>query len=280
MTRLDRPIFIVGHARGGSTLLGGLINWHSHVGPRHEALLQAADCNMFLRDMFEFRKHLRLSESLEQKEVWFDTFPGRDVFLHMGKELIAERVPQGVDRAALQARLTTAFREQRFLSKAPTNSFRVKAIRELFPDARMVAICRRGGPVIASWGQRHYGFGRPVHWGALQIDRMGYLRGITVFARKWRETLFYLEKMRRAGELTLYSYNELTAAPQATLQRIFHDVELPEEPYVRDVRVRPSGAQWRRQIPRRYWLYVRLMTMTGNLLIGRLEAANGILDAS
>jgi len=128
--------------------------------------------------------------------------------------------------------------------------------------------------VIASWGRRRYGFGKPVNWGDLHIDRLGYLRGITIFARKWRETLYYLERLRRAGELTLYSYRELTETPQRTLRCVLHDLQLPEEPYISALDIRAPRGAWREEIPPRYWLYVRLLTWMGDQMIRNLEMTN------
>lgn len=196
--QLDRPIFIVGHARGGSTLLGAIINWHSHVGPRHNILQRYNDINYLLENILNPKAHLDYSDYLEQKRVWFDFFPGENVFTHMGKEIVVEHL--NLDRVQIRelvSRLTVDFHEKRFLSKAPTNSFRVKIIHRIFLGAKFVALFRSGAEVVSSWGQRSYGFGKPVSWGDEKQKSLSYEKGIKIFARKWYETLEYLESAKK-----------------------------------------------------------------------------------
>jgi hypothetical protein len=269
---LDRPIFVVGHARGGSTVLGAILNWHSHVGPRHDPIPRCGSVGELMGLTLRTDDHFRYSERLEQKDVWFDHFPGREVFTHMGRELVAESPPPDPGRRLdLLARLTEGFRERRFLSKAPTNSFRVRAIRALFPDARIVAIYRRGEPVVASWGRRSYGFGRPVNWGPTRIDRLGYGPGIRIFARKWRETLDYLEANRRELGILAVTYKQLATDTQATLRRIVDHLELPFEDYLRDVRLDYRPREWARAIPAPYRPILRASVWGGNRVLRRLE---------
>lgn len=259
---LDRPIFVVGHARGGSTVLGTILNWHSHVGPRYEPIPRCGSIGEMLATTLRTDDHFRYSERLEQKSIWFDYFPGLDVFTNMGRELVVEEPGLSESRRReLVSRLTEGLDRPRFLSKSPTNSFRVVAIRRLFPDARIVAILRRGEEVVASWGRRVYGFGRKVDWGATQIERLSYAEGIDLFARKWRETIDYLEARRDGLDILTITYDQLRDDPGGTLRRVLRHVELPYEPYIDEVRLEPRSGAWRRTIPARHrprlWLRVR-----------------------
>ena len=142
MSQIDRPIFIVGHARGGTTILSAIINWHSLVGPKP---FKNNDCDFkeFIQNLFINDFHIKYSDTLEQKEIWFDYFPGKEIFTHMGRELIVEKsILTALQKNELIERLTKDFHEKRYLSKAPTNSFRVGIIRDLFPDAKILAIYR------------------------------------------------------------------------------------------------------------------------------------------
>lgn len=269
---LDRPIFIVGHARGGSTALGAIINWHSHVGPKYDPISCCETLDDLLEATLSHASHSSYSAQLEQKDIWFDYFPGRDVFTHMGRELIAEDPPSShLPNAELVARLTSQFRERRFLSKAPTNSFRIKALRKLFPNAKFLALYRRGEEVVASWGKRSYGFGKRVDWGNTHYRRLSYLRGIPLFARKWRETLEYLEDLRREVPICAITYDDLLQSPAATLERVFDFLELPREPYIYDVRLIDRTSGWTRAIPWCYRPLLRCLTRTGNRVLADLE---------
>ncbi|MCP3981423.1 MAG: methyltransferase domain-containing protein [bacterium] len=268
---LDRPIFIVGHARGGSTLLGAFINWHSHVGPRHEDVRSSSSVDQFVESLIDPERHGRYASVLEQKEIWFDYFPGKDVFTHMGRELVQDSWTLGEARAQeLKARLTTEFRERRFLSKAPSNSFRVRALKELFPDARIIALYRRGREVVSSWGRRFYGFGKEVQWGDTRIDCLGYEEGISIFARKWLETLQHLEAARRELGFLALTYDELVTEPRQTLERVFRHLELPMEDWVAGVRVVDRRDGWREGVPERHHELLAEATREGDALIDAL----------
>lgn len=270
---LDRPIFVVGHARGGSTVLGTILNWHSHVGPKYEPIPQCNSIGEMLARTLRTDDHFRYSERLEQKEIWFDAFPGRDVFTHMGRELIVEELTLPPDRRQdLVTRLTAGLDRPRYLSKAPTNSFRVRAIRQLFPDAKLVAIVRRGEEVIASWGRRVYGFGKPVNWGPTRIECLSYPEGIAIFARKWRETLDYLDSQRRSLDILTISYDHLVHDTAATLRRILDHLELPIEPYIDEVRLDDHHGAWRQAIPLRHRWQLWHEVRHGNARLRRMVA--------
>ena len=274
MAELDRPIFVVGHARGGSTALGAILNWHSHVGPKYDPIPRCESIGALLAAILDNDAHGGYSSQLEQKDAWFDAFPGgREVFTHMGRELTADEPPTPERRAHLIARLTAELRQPRYLSKAPTNSFRVRALRAMFPDAKIVAIYRRGEQVIASWGRRHYGFNKPVDWGTTKIDRLSYPAGIDLFARKWRETIEQIEAHRRELDILTITYDALVEDPAPTLAKVFEHLELPFEDYAREVKLTDRADAWKATIPPRHRLRLWRRTRAGNAIIRRTRRA-------
>ena len=171
----------------------------------------------------------------------------------------------------LVARLTADCPQRRFLSKAPSNSFRIDALRGLFPDARIVAIYRRGEEVVASRGRRSYGFGREVRWGEMQVPRLSYLRGIRTFVRKWRETLEYVEEQRKKEDFCVITYEQLRCDTRRTLGRVFEHIELAEEPYLDDVRLKSGPGSWKAALPLPYRILLRAWVIGGNRVIARIE---------
>jgi hypothetical protein len=108
----------------------------------------------------DYETHLRYADQLEQKRIWFSHCGGEKVFTHMGKELVRdESFAVRLDRERLVSELTAEFRQRRFLSKAPTNTFRLRLLSALFPDAKFVVLYRTGEEVVASWGRRPYAVG-------------------------------------------------------------------------------------------------------------------------
>lgn len=268
---LDRPIFLVGHARGGTTALGAIINWHSHVGPKSQLMLECGHVGEFLSRTLDPKWHLGYSSSLEQKDTWFDFFPGEDVFTHMGDELIVEHCNLSDTQIyQLKKRLTENFKEKRFFSKAPSNTFRVKVIKEIFPDAKIVAILRRGESVISSWGERNYGFGKRVDWGETKINKLSYVRGICLFAKKWMQTLKYIESCKDDLDILTVSYESLTTRTDVILEKIFNKIELPIEPYIKEVDITCRENKWLNTIPFVYRPLLKSVVLKGNMIIKKM----------
>jgi hypothetical protein len=267
---LDRPIFLVGHARAGSTALAAILNAHPDVGPKPPTgVLEDGE---FVSSLLDYEAHLCYADQLEQKRIWFSHCGGEDVFTHMGKELVRdESFVASLDRDRLVSELTAEFRQRRFLSKAPTNTFRLRLLAALFPDAKFVVLYRTGEEVVASWGKRPYGFGHPANWGEMRTDRLGYFRGINVFSRKWRETIDYAESCRGAVPMLRMTYRQLVENPRDTLDRLAEFLEL-ESTLVAPPRLEKArvGA-WREVIPPRWRPYLRWRCRAGNRVLDRIE---------
>ncbi len=263
--KLTKPIFIVGHARGGSTLLAQLVVKHSQVGPKHRIAQLETD------SIEKFKNHIEFSEFLEQKKIWFKYFKGEECFTHMGKEIYQEKLLLDTGQInTLIDELTENFKEQRFISKAPTNVFRLNVIRELFPDAKIIVILRRGEEVVASWGQRSYGFGKRVNWGSTKIDKLSFYKGINIFSRKWYEVIEAVEDFNKCDNVLTISYNGLMDKTFETLQKVFSYLELPMEDYVYDIKLNHDKSKWKKKIPFLMRNYLKLKVFKGNRRINRL----------
>lgn len=242
---LDRPIFLVGHARAGSTALALAINAHPEVGPKHPPLDRPGALQQGLDALLGYDDHLSYAERVEQKDVWFDWLPGRDVFTHMGAELAV--APDALDAegaSALREALTADFSERRYFSKAPTNSFRLDLLRELFPGLKVLMLVRDGREVVASWGRRPYGFGQRVTWGRFRRSRFDEAEAIEVFAQKWAETIDALERYRNDAPCMIVDHADLATHWDALAPRIFDYLELPLRPELRALRFSGHATSW------------------------------------
>jgi len=222
---LHKPVFLVGYARAGSTLLAAILNTHPDIGPKPQVDQGFSERTM--SSLLDYTSHLAYSQQLEQKDVWFSHLGGEHVFTHMGKELhLDETHAPRVDRNRLLADLTTKFAQRRFLSKAPTNTFRVRLLNTLFPGAKFIVLYRTGEEVVASWGSRPYGFGCPVDWGQFRVRRLGYFQGIRVFSRKWQETIEAAESCVGAAEILRLTYRQLIQRTDEVLDALTDFLEL------------------------------------------------------
>ena len=248
---LNKPIFIVGCARSGTTALSAPVYFHPAVGPKPIPIEQIS-LQQFTDNLLDYDKHLAFSEKLEQKKLWFDYFEQQRPFTDMGRELIVETLgaAQKKKRRQLLVALTKGLREDRFLSKAPTNSFRVLAIQELFPDAKFIAIHRNGCDVVNSWGSRPYGF-----------EKMGFQEGIHIFSQKWNETVDYLFAVSKKVDILHLLYEDFVSSPADTLAAVYQFCELDAQavPYP-SLRLQERNFQWREKIPPEY--HAELMEKT------------------
>ena len=258
--QLYKPIFIVGHARGGSTLFARILNQHSQVESNFTGE-ENFDVNDQLKRLLDLKLHSEYGEAVEQKNVWFDFFPGESVFSHMGRELIVEQLNlTAQERNRLISRLTANLSGLRFLSKSPSNSFRVKILPLLFPGAKIVAIYRQGPEVVTSWGQRAYGFGKRVSNNELKCRKLGYRQGINIFAKKWYETVSYLEAARAEMGFLAITYDDLIDHTSATLETVFDYLELPIEDYIYNIKLDDRRSGWKEKIP--WWHHKYLLKCT------------------
>lgn len=265
---LNKPIFIIGHARGGTTLMGAIVNLHSHVGPKY---IKSDDLDAYK----DYKKHIEFSEKLEQKEIWFKYFKGSDCFTHMGLEIYDDSVNLEqvvIDR--LIEELTIDFEEKRFLSKTPTNTFRIKPLLEIFPDCKILVILRRGEDVVSSWGVRNYGFGKEVNWGKTKIKKLSYFRGINIFVRKWLEVIEVVSKESTHESIKIITYERLVKDTEDVLKETFSFLELPYESYLGNIKLSASKNKWKKNIPIIFQIYLMLKVYLGNKKISKLESSS------
>lgn len=267
---INQPIFIVGHARGGSTLLGAIVNAHSQVGPKY---LKASEFDI---DSFKnYKKHIEYSEKLEQKDIWFKYFKGKECFTHMGKEILEDSLKLNEEMVNnLINELTANFHEERFLSKAPTNTFRIKPIISIFPNCKILVVLRNGEEVVASWGNRPYGFGKKIDWGNIKIKKLGYFNGINIFVRKWLDVIDVVSEVSDLKNLKIVSYENLVNDTKNSLDKIFSFLELPHESYLNSINLTKEQGKWKENIPFLFRKYLLIRVYLGNKKIKKLEQNN------
>ena len=132
---VEKPIFILGTGRSGTTILGMLLSMHQDVGYLNEP-----------------------------KAIWHLIHPREDVIGSYSKDegmyrLTSEDVTSEMCLRAERlfgAYLSTTF-SQRVVDKYPELIFRVDFVRALFPDARFIFLVRNGWDTchsIAAWSER------------------------------------------------------------------------------------------------------------------------------
>jgi len=251
---IDRPIFVVGCHRSGTTVLYEALAAHPDVACFTNAsnllpqvpMLSNAICRLlgldtvrqerFLQDDISFTPTTP-SEGIRIFERFAPAGGAADYVLD---ETHADPALERYLRATIRKHLRY-FRARRFLNKNPDNSVRLRYLNRLFPDARFLHIVRDGRAVCASllkfraaaaayFGpqHRHATSGVKVPdwpriatvWDTDPVRSVGLL---------WRDVMAIVERDRQAipaDRFVEVRYEDFVADPQAHLRRIAERCDL------------------------------------------------------
>ena len=236
LKKIDRPIFVVGTGRSGTTILGVVLSMHEQVG--------------FLN---------------EPKAIWHTIYPQEDLIgsYSQGKAryyLTAEDVTDSAIKTAhrIFGTYLRTVGASRVVDKYPELIFRVPFVKQIFPDAKFIFLVRNGWDTCQSidgWSKR---LGTNVEddthdwWGLnnrkwhLLVDLVAaknpafqenikaiknYSNHIDMAAVEWiltmQEGLKLVEQY--PDDIYLLKYEELVAQPRKSLQQLLDFCELPED---------------------------------------------------
>ena len=132
---IEKPIFILGTGRSGTTILGIVLSMHKEIGYLNEP-----------------------------KAIWHVIHPHEDIIGNYSQADAKYRLRAKDATDEMRQRATqifgaylTATRSKRLVDKYPELIFRVDFVRTLFPDARFIFLVRNGWDTcqsIAAWSKR------------------------------------------------------------------------------------------------------------------------------
>lgn len=232
---IDRRIFVVGVPRSGTTLVQSLLAAHSKVASFTES-------HFFSRHFFNHqRKRLSLlsslvpilirhplprvrefltendatsSENVAEILTGLERLPPAPL-LPLRSRAVARRLLQLLDELALRQDAST------WVEKTPGHLPYIPFLERLStPDRPMdfVHVVRDGLEVVASLHKASQNWERPYD--------------LDTCVRRWNMDLGM--SLRRVGKDHFVFYEELTARPEATMQRLLLDLDLPWEPEILD----------------------------------------------
>lgn len=192
---LDRPIFVVGHPRSGTTLLASMLGRHPDVAGTPESL--------YLNTV-RHRLEPLFRRGPEAVVAGIETSPMR--FLVLDRAALVARLAAlpRLDARGVFAATLDEFRradgKARLVEKTPLHLRHIDELLAWFPDARIVWILRDGRACVASLLR--------VGWASDDTD---------VLARQWvRNTAYGRAAMaRHPGRVHVIRYEALIADPQA-----------------------------------------------------------------
>jgi len=238
---VERPVFIVGCGRSGTTILGDT-----------------------------FAAHPGVTYLNEYRQLWADAYPETDVWSERaasrsGRLELTADVCSPARRSRLAANFyceTVATGRPRLVEKLPINSFRLGFIDANFPDAIYVHLLRNGLEVARSierMPEESYWYGHDDYKWKLLVDYAGgreryrdlpaicdtvNKRGLLEWRMSVEAASDYLDALPSHRRLSV-TYEELLDAPVHTIQRIEEFVGLVPSEAVHDF----AEANLRRRSP-------------------------------
>jgi hypothetical protein len=202
---LDRPVFVIGSSRSGTSVFTRCLEAHPDVAGWSEAGTVWDPNNYYNKDA-DHRFTAADSTKETRKRI-------RNTFLTYLK----------------------LSRKDRFLNKHPRNSLRIEFIREIFPDAMFVYMVRHPLGPIDSMVRRSqegdraaYPYGRftkPPGWRE-DVDEPF----LTQYAFSWRKINEYVLERRDSGFCTV-GYEEFCASPREVLRLTCTSLGLDDSRY-------------------------------------------------
>lgn len=212
--RIDRPIFVVGHPRSGTTLLASMLGRHPDIASTPETLYMT-EGQFQLGSSFS-KGAAATAARMQRTRLRHLPFTETDV----SEEL--SRIGT-LDAPSVFATLLDMFRRRqgkpRVLEKSPVHVRHIDELLAWFPDARILWIVRDGRACVSSLLN--------VSWAS---------KDPTVLGRAWvRNMAFALASERRAGpSMMRVSYERLVAEPEGTIREAEAFVDVDHDPAVLD----------------------------------------------
>jgi hypothetical protein len=246
----DNPIFIIGHWRTGSTYLHQLMNLDPQL--KAPTLFEVAVPDSFLvsypyyRPIF--RKVVSRHRPMDQVKIGMDepqedeyalyritsfsplenlVFPkSGGYFLNHGSRFFPAEEQLPAWKARVKDFYTKLYfkSNKRIISKNPFNSFRIKLLLELFPNAKFIHITRDPFCVIPS----------TIHmWDILRkqnsmndLSARPDFHEVTIMLRKLLETIETARKELPQGTLVEVRFEELETSPVEVLKTLYSEIGL------------------------------------------------------
>lgn len=213
MYNCDRPIFIFGCPRSGTSLLSRILNSHPRIGVPFESHLYAK----FLPRMrrygelsVEANRRVLLRDMLSVLRGW----PQRPDLEQSLARMRAPTLHGAVD--SILYGWCAEHGKSRWGEKTPQHAWYWREILSGFPDAQIIHLIRDGRDVAASWKQARFG---PKH--------------LYVAAERWREFLVMMAAARRALPASQFfelRYEDLLAAPESSIGALCDYLREPPAP--------------------------------------------------
>ena len=218
---LDRPVFVVGCGRSGTTILGNLLGQHPKLAYLNEP-----------RDIWA---------TAPTTDIWSDAATRRNGELRLTSADATPETASSITREFILA--THKQRAKRLVEKLPINSFRIDFINAIFPDALFIHLIRNGievarsiervAPTFNWYGHNDYKWDLLGNYaGAMGLKDLTNLCGDNNFLRgllEWRLSIDAAQTSLRilpAERQLEIRYDQLLGDPEQICSRLDNFIDL------------------------------------------------------
>lgn len=235
-SQLRNPVFVIGCARSGTTLLNDLMARHRDIAALSEA-----------NDVWDPSGYPWHRSARETPPIWLDPAAHTARWWRDAQPRQREiRAIFGVYQALL--------RKPVFLNKTPLNTFRLPFLLEIFPQARFVHLVRDGRAVTYSYTRKQ---GKAIQqypdaYAGLGMDHSSEALALQL-AAFWRQNIEEIERQDAAlelqarGRLLTIAYRDLCADVSDTLAQISDFIGVDPARFHQDtwqVKVNNRNTKW------------------------------------
>ena len=219
-TIIDRPIFIVGMPRSGSTAFHHAMAYHPDLGTTTNVTRKFPTCLPMIRLAGLVKRD---HEPGEAGTMWDRFVSDQDDILRAED---ADPEKSSYYRKAV-ANVLTYYGKSRFISKCPRNGLRMSFLHAIFPDARFIHLIRDGRAVCQSLLER-----RTIDNGDLNVwwdvkppgwKEMEALPPLESVAAQWQAVVKLVTEFGSVLPNSQYMeirYESFTQDPAALLQQV------------------------------------------------------------
>lgn len=251
-TSIDRPIFIVGCGRSGTTIAYDILAespalaWFSNYTQRWPAAPQLAALSRLRKLEPVRRSHSRLTpKPREGHSIWdrCSTHSAPVLNAPLTEIHATEQETERVRHVVLQH--LRYQRKTRFVNKNTRNTRRIRYLRQIFEDALFIHLVRDPRAAAASLLRVHFWPELPIWWCADQTPTQLAAQGhdpVGLAAEFWvRETQQVIEdRASLAPDRYLeIRYEDFVKGPAAALKLIADFSDLPSSPLLKALRENP-----------------------------------------
>jgi hypothetical protein len=243
-SKINKPVFVVGCGRSGTTLLFDLLSQHPQLarttgypdGEDHEGWIKFGKCVM-------------AGIGNVNSDKYGSGINGYHACLHMTAEDVTPEIVEGMHRYYWNDVLKND-KAKRVINKCPHNSNKLDYMLGIFPDAKIVHIVRDCEPMVASWiAVMNDHPALVLYWPEEDFPCFSLLPkpdsptalkclarherffpggGAALFIDYWRKTNMGIEKQMqgRLNQLLVVRYEDLVAKPDHVLSGIAKFCEL------------------------------------------------------